>query len=60
MILKPYLAAKSWYSLAVNWLPLSEIISSGIPNTEKEELRAEITSLDEVAEWPCTTGNLEW
>ena len=33
--LKPYLAAKSWYSLAVNWLPLSEMISSGILNTEK-------------------------
>ena len=34
------------------------MISSGIPNTEKEELRAEITSLDEVAGRPCTTGKL--
>ena len=55
--LKPYLAAKSWYSLAVNWLPLSEMISSGITYTEKEELGAGITSLDEVAGRLCTTGN---
>ena len=47
--LHPYFAAKSWYSLPVNCLTLSLMTSSGIPNSEKQDLRVEITSLDDIA-----------
>ena len=41
------LVRNSLYSLLVNWVPLSEMISSGVQSTEKQKLKAEITSLEE-------------
>ena len=41
-----YLSAKSLHSLLVSWVPLSQMISSGVSSTEKQKLRAEITSLE--------------
>ena len=42
----PHLSVNCMSSLLVNWVPLSQIISSGVPSTEKQKLRAEITSLE--------------
>ena len=44
-MVNPYLSANSLYSLLINWVLLSEMISSGVPSTEKQKLRAEIIFL---------------
>ena len=49
MNLSPYFAAKSQYSLPLYCLPLSLMTFSGIPNSEKQNLRAQITSLGDIA-----------
>ena len=40
--------------LLVNWIPLSQMISSGVLSTGKQKLRAEITFLEEMLEIFCT------
>ena len=46
-MVNPHLSVNSLYSLLVNWVPLSQMISSGVPITEKQKLWAEITSSEE-------------
>ena len=57
--LKPYDAAKNWYSWLVNCLSLSLMTSSGMPYSAKQDLRPEITSLEAVAGKACIHGYLE-
>ena len=54
VMVNPHLSANSLYSLLVNWVPLSQIFSSGVQSTEKQKCRAEITFLAEMLDIFCT------
>ena len=48
------------YSLLVKHFALSQMISAGVPSTEKQKPRVEITSLEAIEDLSSTYGYLLW